>query len=247
MFLLKKLLTAWLLPPLGLLVLATVALLIGGRRRSGVIVAGIAIVSALAMSLPIVAEGLSRPLEGTTPITAAQLREAQAIVILGGGVHYGAPEYGGDTVSKYSLERLRYGAKLVRESKLPVLVTGGSVYGGQPEGVLMKQVLEQEFAVSVQWTEAESRDTAENAAYSAILLKRSGILRIALVTDAWHMPRAKAAFTKYGLTVTPAPTGFAPQRISPFGGFLPSTAALERSANVIRERVGALVAALSRT
>lgn len=244
MFLLKKLLSAWLLPPLGLLPLALVALLLGWRRRSGQIVASLAILATLAMSLPIVAEGLSRSIETALPVDATALRGAQAIVILGGGVHYGAPEYGGDTLSKYSLERARYGAKLARESKLPALVTGGSVYGGRPEGIVMKQVLEQEFAVPVRWVENESRDTAENASYSAVLLKRSGILRIALVTHAWHMSRAEDAFRRHGFTVIPAPTGFTPRRVSRFESLLPSSAALERSAMVVRERVGLLVARL---
>ncbi len=240
MFLLKKLLSAWLLPPLGFLVLALVVLLFGGRRRSGLIGVGIAVTLALALSLPVVADRLSRPLEGT-PISATALGEAQAIVILGGGTYRGVPEYGGDTVSKYSLERLRYGAMLAHESKLPVLVTGGSVYGGRPEGELMKQVLEKEFAVPVRWVEVQSRDTAENASCSAPLLKSSGVQRIALVTHAWHMPRAAAAFAKYDLKVIPAPMGFTPQGTSLFESLLPSTIAFELSANAIHEWVGRLL------
>lgn len=243
MFLLKKLLSAWLLPPLGFLLLALAVLLVGGRRRSGRVVAAIAIVLTLALSLSVVADRLTRPLEGV-PITDTALRQAQAIVILGGGAHYGAPEYGGDTVSKASLERVRYGAKLARASKLPVLVSGGSVYVGRAEGALMQQVLEAEFAVPVRWAETQSRDTAENAFYSADILKRAGISRIALVTHAWHMPRSVAAFEKYGMTVIPAPTGFTQQGALLFERLLPSTEAFQRSSNAIREYVGLLVAKL---
>lgn len=240
MFLLKKLFSAWLLPPLGLLVLALLALLVFGRKRSGALIAGVALVLALALSLPIVADRLSRPLEGT-PVSIAGLHEAQAIVILGGGVYYGAPEYGGDTVSRYSLERVRYGAVLAHKTKLPVLVTGGSVYGGRPEGELMKAVLEREFSVPVKWVETQACDTSENASLSAPLLKNAGVQRIALVTHAWHMPRATAAFEKYGLKVTPAPMGFTPQGTSLFESLLPSTGAFERSANAIHEWVGYLL------
>lgn len=243
MFLLKKLLAAWLLPPLGLLLIALAGLAIARRRHSGLIAAAAAILLLLSLSLPLIADFLSRPLEGI-PITATALRETQAIVILGGGIYYGAPEYGGDTVSKYSLERVRYGAKLARETKLPVLVTGGVVYGGRPEGELMKQVLESEFAVPVRWAEVQSRDTAENASYSAPLLKAAGIHRIALVTHAWHMPRAVAAFEHEGLEVIPAPTGFAPRNASLFESLLPSTGALERSANALHEWAGRLLFAV---
>lgn len=240
MFLLKKLLSAWLLPPLGLLVLALLALCWRGHRRSGRIVACCALALALCLSLPFVTERISRPLEGAS-ISAAQLRSVQAIVILGGGVHLGAPEYGGDTLSRYSLERVRYGARLAHESKLPVLVSGGSVYGGQAEANVMKLVLENEFGVPVRWTEAQSRDTAENALYSAKMLKAANIQRIALVTQAGHMSRATAAFEKLGLHVVPAATGFTPQGASLFESLLPSMGALERSANAIHEWVGALL------
>lgn len=240
MFLAKKLLSAWLLPPLGLLLFALLALLFMGRKRTWVVAAGIAVALALALSLPLVADHLTRPLEGL-PITTASLKQVQAIVILGGGVHYDAPEYGGDTVSKYSLERVRYGAKLARESGLPVLVTGGSVYGGRPEGILMKEVLQDEFSVPVRWVEMQSRDTAENAVFSASLLKRDGIRHIALVTHAWHMSRAVAAFEKQGLAVTPAPTIFASRKVPLFESLLPSAGAFERSANAIHEWAGNIV------
>jgi uncharacterized SAM-binding protein YcdF (DUF218 family) len=240
MFLLKKLLSAWLLPPFGLLLVALMALIFLGRRRSGLMVAGIAVTIALALSLPIVANRLVEPLQGE-PISPATLNTVQAIVILGGGVHDGAPEYGGDTVSKYSLERMRYGAKLARKTKLPILVTGGRVFGGRPEAELMQTILETEFSLPVKWAEIHSRDTAENAAYSTALLKASGVNRIALVTHAWHMPRAIAAFKKYGLEAIPAPTGFAPEGMSLFEKLLPSTGAFERSTNAIHEYVGLLL------
>ena len=236
MFLLKKLLSAWLLPPLGFLLIALLILMILKGRMSKVIAGG-AVILTLLLSLPIIADPLSRSLEGQ-PVSAADLKTAQAIVILGCGIHPGAPEYGGDTLSNSSLERVRYGAKLARESKLPVLVTGGSLYGGRPEGELMKQVLENEFFVPVRWTETKSRDTKENALYSEALLRSAGVQRIALVTHSWHMPRAAINFQKAGLEVVPAPMGFTPQGISLFERLLPSTGAFERSANAIHEWAG---------
>lgn len=240
MFLLKKLLSSWLLPPFGFLVLAIVVLLFGRRYRWGLLTSGVGIILTLLMSLPIVANQLSLPLE-PRPISSVALNKAQAIVILGCGVYRGAAEYGGDTVSKHALERLRYGAKLARESHLPVLVSGGSVYGGQAEGLLMKQVLENEFLVPVRWVESQSRDTAQNAAFSSSVLKEAGISRIALVTHAWHMPRATRSFAQYGLNVAPAPTGFTPQSMSLLESLLPSTAAFERSTNAIHEWAGRLL------
>ena len=53
-----------------------------------------------------------------------------------------------------------------------------------------------------------SRDTAENATQMAALLQRDGVRRIALVTDAWHMPRAMGCFRHAGFTVTAYPVDY---------------------------------------
>ena len=66
------------------------------------------------------------------------------------------------------------------------------------------------------------------------VLSKSEVSTVVLVTDATQMPRAKLLFERAGMTVHPAPTGFATE--PPGGGFdLPSAHALERSAYAIRE------------
>ena len=47
-------------------------------------------------------------------------------MILGGGLRRSAPEYGGDTLGRLTLERLRYGAMLAKRTGLPVMVSGGT-------------------------------------------------------------------------------------------------------------------------
>ena len=82
----------------------------------------------------------------------------QAIVILGGGTYFEAPEYGDHTVNRYGLERIRYGAYLHRYTRKPILVTGGDLLGiGSSEAGQMKSVLENEFQVPVKWTEDASK------------------------------------------------------------------------------------------
>ena len=85
-------------------------------------------------------------------------------------------------------------------SVLPILVSGGSPNRGKAEAEVMRDVLEQEFHVPVQWLETSSRVTGENAALSMAMLAKSGITSVALVTDAVHMPRAKLEFERVGLT-----------------------------------------------
>lgn len=157
-------------------------------------------------------------------------------MILGGGKNNDAPEYGGiDTVNKWTLERLRYGARLQQETGKPILVTGCAPYVGRPEADAMAETLKQDFQAKTIWVEDQSNDTAENAAYSANILKQHGITNIALVSQSWHLPRAATFFERQGLTVYPAPTGFSGEDTEPLAQCLPKASALDKSAIAIKE------------
>jgi uncharacterized SAM-binding protein YcdF (DUF218 family) len=179
-----------------------------------------------------------RSLETVPPIVPAQLRQADAIVILGGGTYYNAPEYGSDTVSAASLERCRYGARLARYSKLPVLVSGGAVYGGRAEARSMEALLKEELGVPVRFVEAESRDTRENAALAARMLKDAGLKRVVLVSHAWHLPRAIPLFEAEGLSVIAAPTAFTTEKANWTEKLLPSAGALRNMSIFLHEWLG---------
>jgi len=243
MFLLKKLLTALMLPPTGLVLAALFGLWLSQSksrrwRHGGVFLAAVSLVSLLALALPVTGHALLSSLERYPPVSRQQLSSVQAIVVLGGGSYPQAPEYGGDTVGRATLERVRYGAKLARESRLPLLVTGGAPSGGRPEAELMAEALANEFNTPVRWIEAGSRDTAENARLSAPMLKAAGITRVALVTHGWHLPRAIPLFEREGLTVTPAPTAFSVKSPSTIDQFIPG--GLGQSREALHEYLGLL-------
>jgi uncharacterized SAM-binding protein YcdF (DUF218 family) len=243
MFLLKKILAALILPPAGPILLALFGLwLLRAKSRrwqhGGAALATLSLLGLLVLSLPVVGNALMAPLEPHPPIAPEQLRRVQAIVILGGGSYFAAPEYGGDTVSHYTLERLRYGARLGRESSLPVLVTGGAPFGGRAEAESMREALERDFGIKVRWVESAARDTAENARLSAPLLKAAGVTRIALVSHGWHLPRAIELFEKQGIEVTPAPTAFSTGSPSLLEDLLPGGLVTSRLA--LREYLGRL-------
>ncbi len=56
--------------------------------------------------------------------------------------------------------------------------------------------------------ERNSRNTYENALYSASVLHPTPAQKWLLVTSAWHMPRAMSCFRKAGWNVAAAPTGY---------------------------------------
>jgi uncharacterized SAM-binding protein YcdF (DUF218 family) len=243
MFLLKKILAALILPPTGPLLMATAGLWLSRHRpRLGQFLIALGLGTLLLLSTPWIANELQRSLQDALPATLEDLSSADAIVILGGGNYHAAPEYGADTVGAVSLERLRYGARLAHQTGLPVAVTGGSPGGGIPEAEAMREVLATDFRIASRWVETSSRDTAENAARLAPILRQAGVSRIVLVTHAWHMRRARAEFEKQGMVVVPGPTRFATE--SPNAGYrwLPVASALHRSQIALHEWLGILAA-----
>jgi uncharacterized SAM-binding protein YcdF (DUF218 family) len=153
------------------------------------------------------------------------------------GCEAGRPT-GGDTVNFRTLVRLRYAARLHRDLKTPVLVTGGTPQGGRvAEAEAMKEALQRDFNVPTRWVETDSRTTFENAQLSRKLLK-STVQQIYLVTHAWHMPRAKLAFEHAGFTVIPAPTGYTTRLEITVLDFLPNAGALSKSSDFFHEIIG---------
>lgn len=236
---LKNLLATLLLPPANGLLLLALAGLFRRRRWAG----GLAAVGALlllAQSLPPVAGWLTGTLEERAGPVFDEPRGAEAIVILGGGLT-DAAEYGGETLNQRSLARARYGAVLARRYPLPVLVSGGlPINARRAEAEVIGDVLENEFRVAVRWRENRSLDTADNAAMSAEILRAAGIRRIVLVTQAFHMPRARRLFTAAGLEVVPAPTevGWHPVWPEHFLEWLPQAGALRASYYALHEWLG---------
>ena len=103
----------------------------------------------------------------------------------------------------------------------------------------MRDTLQNEFMVFVDYLETQSRTTFENAQYSAQILHSHGLTSIFLVTHAWHMPRAKQAFEHFGIKVIPAPTVFygSPAPVS-LGDFIPTTHALLVTSVAFHEIIG---------
>jgi uncharacterized SAM-binding protein YcdF (DUF218 family) len=239
----KKLITALVLPPSGPLLITVLGLLLRRRwARTGMALTWTGVVILFVLSLPLVSTALLQASVDEITFNPDSAPTAQAIVILGGGRKV-APEYGGQTISELALERVRYGAILARELQLPILVTGGAVYGrGTPEGTLMARVLEQSFATSPKWVESRSRDTHENALLSDQILEKEGIDTIVLVTQDFHMRRGTAEFEAVGIRVIPAPVSYArAERDRSFPEHLPSAHALRNSAFAIHELLGDLV------
>jgi len=242
------------LPPTSLFLLIAVGLLLWRRwPRAGRIVAGGGLAALAFLCTGIGSQLFVRPLEGmTAALRAPERAGAQAIVVLAAGHLKRAPEYEGRDIPDYiALARLRYAAHLQRRTGLPVLVSGGNgadsgADNGRPAGRArayvkadgMAAALREDFGVPVKWIEPRSRDTAENAAFSAEMLRAGGVRRILLVTDAMHMPRARAVFRHAGLEVVDAPTMFFSRGPLQIDALLPDAEGMRLSWYAIYEWLG---------
>lgn len=235
-------LKAFALPPGANLFAIALSLCVPRRRRrlrGTLFTAGF--VSLWLCCTPWFAGMLATGLETYPAFDRAAPNGAGAIVVLGGGRDTRAREYeGSDTLRDDTLVRVRYGAVLARALGLPLAVAGGSVLDStaRPVGMIMGEVLEQEFQVPVEWVEASSRNTAENAARLAEMLTTQ---RIILVTHASHMRRAVAVFERAGFSVVPAPTAFIHGTGSgsmDIFSWLPSASALSATRAVLHEWLG---------
>ena len=110
MFILKKMLSSVILPPIGLLLLLLAGLCLTHRwPRLGRLLTAGALVMLMLLSIPLVGTSLLRSLEESPPIPhfPEVIREtvhlAQAIVVIGGGSYPRTVEYGSDRVNAQSL------------------------------------------------------------------------------------------------------------------------------------------------
>lgn len=245
---LKPLLTNLIMPPAGpLILLAIAAVLARWRRRLAWTLAVLAFASLWVLSCDATSHGLNRLLLKTyPPISHEQLKQAQAIVVLGGGVEPNVPEYGRSILGARSHMRLLYGIHLTKQSQLPLVFAGGKGWEArhsqiESEAEVAAYVLARDSQMRFAWVDDQSRDTRENAQRSFEKLGAQGIHTIALVTNDWHMQRSVRNFEQAGFRVVPAPMGYLAGPEGWQSYCLPTASGLGNSRMVLREWLGLLL------
>lgn len=253
----KPVLSTLLLPPVPLLLLTLLgARLILWRRGAGWLLVLVSVLGLWFSACTAAGEWLQGSMLSPPPaLTSERLAELRrsaakpgvAIVVLGGGREASAPEYGVASLSAPSLERLRYGLWLARETSAPVMFSGGLGHAVQPgasEAEVAGAIAAREFVRPLRWTESRARDTRENAQFSTALLADQGVTQLVLVTHGWHMPRALRAFRDAARhngakwEVIPAPMGLAQRVERPVLRWLPSPEGFVLVRAVLREKIG---------
>jgi uncharacterized SAM-binding protein YcdF (DUF218 family) len=236
----KSILLSLVMPPTGFLTLIFIGLLLHGRRyRLGRRLLWAATIGLLLLSMPIVSRTALMALETGLPTAPPADHPPQAIIVLGAEVVRDRQDPIGARAGLLTLDRLRAAAALQRSTGLPILVTGGITERDTAAvGLVMQHTLQDDFKIPVRWVEAQSRDTRENALFSADILHADGITSAYVVTTAWHMKRALVAFQGTGLTITAAPTPTQDMAPPVLEDFLPRAAAWHAAYFALHEWIG---------
>lgn len=242
MFEFTKLITTLLLPPFIVIILGFFALLsfIFKFPKMAWLSAVLSLGILYIVSIPYTTQKLSDTLVTEDHLSINDYRQAQAIVVLGGGLRDSRELYHSVTVPGIALERMRYAAYLHKETELPILISGASS-NGNSEAKIMAQEFFTFFSVQAKWLEERSLNTIQNAKFSREMLERENIKKIILVTNQWHMQRAKMLFEREGFVVLPASVG---NGITPksYGLnlmlFIPQAGAINANMQLLKEWLG---------
>lgn len=242
MFELTKIVTAVILSPFNVLILWLFSLLFAKlrwKKLSG-FTAFLGIAILYVFSIPYTSQKMHDSLTVEDNLQLADYRSAQAIVLLGGGLRDSKEIYGKLATNQIAFERVRYAAYLQKETNLPLLITGSSP-NGTSEAAVMGRELAMFFNVPTQWLEQKAKTTRENAELSKAILEKEGIKKIILVTNQWHMKRAKMLFERQGFEVLPASVGagITPASYgSTLMSFIPQSGALHSNMHALKEWIG---------
>jgi uncharacterized SAM-binding protein YcdF (DUF218 family) len=255
----KPALRALVMPPVPMLLLVLLGLALVRRRPwlgRSLGVAGV--LATWVICTPWAGHALQTALTQPPPALSAgqiaALRQAPhtAILVLGAGRRTLQLEYGQPDLTPLTLERLRYGWWLARQTGLPLGYSGGVGHGasdGLTEAEAVALVTRRDQGVPLRWSEQQSRDTNENARYSVAMLQAAGVNRVVVVTHGFHQRRVQAAFQRAiarsgrPLDVVAAPVGLRPAPSGALSDYLPGSQGLLDSSIALHEWLGRLAGA----
>ena len=126
---------------------------------------------------------------------ASDAPRADAIVVLGCALHAGSP-------SPALVRRVARGVALFEQGVARRLVLSGGGSSCRAEAAAMRELaLARGVPDDRILLEPDSRDTLENALRTAALMRAHGLASLILVTDRYHLARARFLFRRAGLSV----------------------------------------------
>jgi uncharacterized SAM-binding protein YcdF (DUF218 family) len=211
-FIASKALWLFAAPSALLIVGALIGVVVAGRRF-GRRLAVVCLLGLLAIGAAPLGALVMAPLENRFPLPPANLPAPVGIVILGGAIDDEISRARHQTTFDEGGERLSEAAALAR--KFP---SARIIYSGGSSSLLGRPVTEGEeargllIALGVEpqriMLETNSRNTDENARFTAAMVHPQADQAWLIVTSAYHMPRAMGLFRKAGFAAIAAPTDY---------------------------------------
>ena len=204
---------SWILPP-GIFIILSLALVVNLFRINRKLSVAVLLVTFAFYLLctSVVAERLMGWLEELhTPPAQVETSGADIIVLLGGGAISQVPDVDGvGALCASPANRLLTAVRLQKMLNVPILVSGGQVYSDSgAEAEISARVLKSLGVPEDKiLTETKSINTAQNARYSAIILRENNFNKLLLVTSAFHMNRAMLNFNLHRVKPIAYPTDF---------------------------------------
>jgi uncharacterized protein (TIGR03382 family) len=231
--------------PIAIGVVLALLLVLLRRRRLAAFVLGLAIAHTLVLSLPVVGDALLRTLEDKARVAERQAAPCcyDAIVVLGGAITIPVPPERLQPELTDESNRVWQAARLYRRGVAPrIIVSGGSYLaqqGGPPvtEAQAMRAFLiELGVPADAITEEGQALNTIQNILNVSAIVGQG---RIALVTSAYHMPRALQLAARARLEAAAFPTGYRTSSAgrSVWEGWMPSVEGLALSTRALKEIV----------
>ncbi len=146
-----------------------------------------------------------------------------------------------------AVDRILAGISLVKKGSADMLIISGGdgslTQQYRPEAKILRDF-------SLQWgllqnqilIDDTSRNTYENAVFTAGLLEKHQAKKLLLITSAFHMVRSRGCFKRIGLDVDVYPVDYmAANKGDDFRRFLPSSSSLAKTNLVIHELIGIFI------
>jgi uncharacterized SAM-binding protein YcdF (DUF218 family) len=170
------------------------------------------LILAAAATLP-VGVILIAPLEDRFPVPPSDLPPPEGIIVLGGAINDGVSKARGETVFDEGGERLTEAVILAKRypQARVVYTSGSSSFTGatSTEALQARRLMSQMGIAPERVTiEDKSRNTDENARFTAAIVHPQPSQRWVIVTSAFHMPRAMGVFEKAGFHPIAYPVAF---------------------------------------
>lgn len=213
MFFIVSKTVGWLLTPTNLIISLTVIGLLLLLTRLADLGRKVLVAAAILLatfSLVPVSYWLMVPLEQRFPVWDASRGAPDGIIVVGGSIFPEVSAARGIGVFPAAADRLVTAAELARRyPDVPVIFTGGSAtlaVGDEREADYAQSIFNRlGLSPGRVLLERDSRNTAENALFTARMLTPKENQRWVLIDSAYRMPRTVGLFRAAGLTVDPYP------------------------------------------